>query len=130
MDCHILTICLLLVYFVSAAGCHCFDFYVHLCSLLFHLCYTCVHLCSAYVHLCSLVLICVPLVFYFCSLVFICVPLVFHLCSQLVWSFGLDFEKTGGKLCCIGEHIIGIVMASQSDFGNMTCMWIGNWYAP
>ena len=23
----ILTICLLLVYFVSAAGCHCFDFY-------------------------------------------------------------------------------------------------------
>ena len=32
-------------------------------------------------------------------------------------------QKTGRKPCCIREQIIGIVMASQRDFDNVTCVW-------
>ena len=31
-------------------------------------------------------------------------------------------EKTGRKPCCIREQIIGIVMASERDFDNVTCV--------
>ena len=40
-----------------------------------------------------------------------------------------SIEKTGRKPCSIGEHIIGIVMVSERDFDNVTCVWSGNVYA-
>ena len=33
------------------------------------------------------------------------------------------------KSCCIREKIIGIVMASERDFDNVTCVWSFNLYA-
>ena len=38
-------------------------------------------------------------------------------------------EKTGRKPCCVREQIIGIVMASERDFDNVTCVWSCNLYA-
>ena len=38
-------------------------------------------------------------------------------------------EKTGRKPYCIREQIIGIVMASERDFDNVTCVWCCNLYA-
>ena len=38
-------------------------------------------------------------------------------------------ENTGRKPCCIREQIIGIVMASERDFDNVTCAWRCNLYA-
>ena len=38
-------------------------------------------------------------------------------------------EKTGRKLSCIREQIIGIVMASECDFENVTCIWSCNLHA-
>ena len=41
----------------------------------------------------------------------------------------LSIEKTGRKPCSIREHIIGIVMVSERDFDNVTCVWSCNVYA-
>ena len=41
----------------------------------------------------------------------------------------LSIEKTGRKPCLIREHIIGIVMVSERDFDNVTCVWSYNVYA-
>ena len=41
----------------------------------------------------------------------------------------LSVEKTGRKPCSIREHIIGIVMVSERDFDNVTCIWSYNVYA-
>ena len=46
-------------------------------------------------------------------------------------SYSITFpsvEKTGRKLCSIREHIIGIVMVSESDFDNVACIWSCNAY--
>ena len=40
-----------------------------------------------------------------------------------------SIEKTGRKPCFIREHIIGIVMVSERDFDNVTCVWSCNVYA-
>ena len=40
-----------------------------------------------------------------------------------------SIEKTGRKPCSIREHIIGIVMVSERDFDNLTCVWSYNVYA-
>ena len=41
----------------------------------------------------------------------------------------LSIETTGRKPCSIREHIIGIVMVSERDFDNVTCVWSYNVYA-
>ena len=41
----------------------------------------------------------------------------------------LSIEKTGRKPCSIREHIISIVMVSERDFDNVTCVWSCNVYA-
>ena len=41
----------------------------------------------------------------------------------------LSIKKTGRKPCSIREHIIGIVIVSQRDFDNVTCVWSYNVYA-
>ena len=41
----------------------------------------------------------------------------------------LSIEKTGRKPCSIREHIIGIVIVSERDFDNVTCVWSYNVYA-
>ena len=40
-----------------------------------------------------------------------------------------SIEITGRKPCSIREHIIGIVMVSECDFDNVTCVWSCNMYA-
>ena len=40
-----------------------------------------------------------------------------------------SIEKTGIKPCSIREHIIDIVMVSERDFDNVTCVWSFNVYA-
>ena len=37
-------------------------------------------------------------------------------------------KKTERKPCCIREQIIGIVMASERDLDNVTCVWSLNLY--
>ena len=41
----------------------------------------------------------------------------------------LSIETTGRKPCSIREHIIGIVMVSERDFDNLTCVWSYDVYA-
>ena len=41
----------------------------------------------------------------------------------------LSIEKTGRKPCSSREHIIGIVIVSERDFDNVTCVWSYNVYA-
>ena len=57
-------------------------------------------------------------------------------CFWLLCNFLLEYnitflsiEKTGRKPCSIREHIIGIVMVSELDFDNVTCVWSYNVYA-
>ena len=40
----------------------------------------------------------------------------------------LSIEKTGRKPCSSREHIIGIVIVSERDFDNVTCVWSYNVY--
>ena len=56
--------------------------------------------------------------------------------SPLVYKCNLEYnitfpsiKKTGRKPCSIREHIIGIVVVSKRDFGNVTCVWSCNVYA-
>ena len=54
------------------------------------------------------------------------------LCFNCLLEYNITFfsiEKTGRKPCSIREHIIGIVMVSERDFDNETCVWSYNVYA-
>ena len=57
-----------------------------------------------------------------------------HTDGQQFLEYNITFpsvEKTstGRKPCTIREHIIGIVIVSELDFDNVTCLWSCNVYA-